>query len=111
MIENIGIDIVENERIKKSNSEEFIQMILTNKEIEEYKKKKGKKQLEYLCGRFACKEAIIKALNEKENPSMKEIEIKNKKNGSPYAIFKDYHLLVSISHERHYTIAEAIYLK
>ena len=111
MIDNIGIDIIENDRIIKSISDSFIDMILTEEEKKMYENKKGKKKNEYLCGRYACKEAIIKAVNEYENPHFKEITILNKKNGAPYAIFKDYKLLVTISHEINYTVAEAILLK
>ena len=111
MIDNIGIDIIENKRILDSISNDFIDMILTENEYNIYKNKKDKKKLEFLCGRYACKEAIIKAVNEYENPHFKEIEILNKKNGAPYAIFKNYKLLISISHENNYTIAEAILLK
>ena len=64
MIQNIGIDILENKRIEKSINDDFLNMTLTKKELEIYNSKKGKKKLEFLCGRIACKEAIIKCLNE-----------------------------------------------
>ena len=111
MIQNIGIDIVENERIKNNICQEFLNMVLTNKELEIYNSLKGKKQLFFLCGRIACKEAIIKCLNEVENPHFLEIEILNKENGAPYTIYKNYNIKISISHENKYTIAEAIFLK
>lgn len=111
MIDDIGIDIIENERILKSINDNFLCTVLTDNELEIYKSKKGKKALHFLCGRYACKEAIIKAVNKYENPHFREIEILNKKNGAVYAIFKDYKLLVSIAHEEHYSIAEAILLK
>lgn len=108
MISNLGIDIVENERIDINNND-FINCVLTPKEKELFNLKKGHKKLEYLCGRFTAKEAIIKALND-EKPHMQEIEILNKKNGAPYAIFKNYKILISISHEKNYTIAIATIL-
>ncbi len=111
MIDNIGIDIIENKRIENNYNEEFIDMILTDKEKEIFQLKIGKKKIEFICGRFAAKEAIIKALNKYENPHMKEIEIINEKNGSPKAIFKQYKILITIAHEHNYTIAEAILLK
>lgn len=111
MILDIGIDIVENERINESNLEYFIDKILTKEEKSICLSKNGKKKLEFLCGRFAAKEAIIKAISSYENPHMKEIEILNNTSGKPYVIFKDYSILISISHEKHYTVAEAIYIK
>ena len=108
MINNVGIDIIENKRIDINNSN-FINCVLTDKEIEIFKRKKGHKKIEFLCGRFTAKEAIIKALND-ENPHMKEIEILNKKNGAPFAIFKNYNILLSISHEINYTVSIAIVL-
>lgn len=111
MIQNIGIDIVENNRIKKSINDDFLNMTLTKNELDIYNKKTGKKKLEFLCGRIACKEAIIKCLNEVENPHFLELEILNKENGAPYTVYKNYNIKISISHEENYTIAEAIFLK
>lgn len=108
MISGIGIDLVENERIKNSINNNFINMVLTKEEKNIYLKKNKTKQLEFLCGRFAAKEAIIKAVNKLENPHFLEIEILNNKNGSPYVKFKNYHIEISISHEKKYTIANAI---
>lgn len=111
MIKGIGIDIVENSRIaKKIDTPNFLEHILTKTELIEYYNLKGKKQLEYLCGRFATKEAIIKALYKHETPHLLDIEILKNPDGSPNAHFKNYKLLISISHEKRYTIAEAILL-
>ena len=111
MIDNIGIDIVTNERIRQSINENFLNKILTFKEQEIYNKKNGNKKLEYLCGRYAAKEAIIKALNKYEITNFQEIEILNDKKGAPIANCKNYNIIISISHEKKYTIAEAIVLK
>ncbi len=110
MINNIGIDIIENERIEKHISSEFINMVLTQNEKILYFSKIGHKKIEFLCGRFAAKEAIIKAVNHLENPHFLDIEILSQKNGAPIATFKNYKLIVSIAHEKHYTIAQAILL-
>lgn len=107
----IGIDLIENKRIKKSISDAFVEQILTNNEKLIYMEKKGKKQIEFLCGRFAAKEAIIKALGSYENPHMLELEILNNKNGEPIVSFKNYNILVSISHEEKYTIAQAVLIE
>lgn len=107
----IGIDIVENKRIKKYSTKEFIEKILTIEELKIYNEKTGRKKDEFLCGRFAAKEAIIKSLSNFETPNMLEIEIKNNEKGAPIVHYKNYNLLLSISHEKNYTIAEAILIK
>ena len=104
----IGIDMIENNRIIKKCSEDFINKVLTQKEILMYKKRIGKKQSEFICGRFAAKEAIIKAISDFENPHMLEIEILSNDNGAPIVNYKNYNILVSISHVKKYTIAEAM---
>ena len=108
---DIGTDIIENKRIKNSLNEDFINMVLTRNEIEIYKLKKGRKQLEFICGRFAAKEAIIKCISDYDNPSMIDIEILNSINGKPIVNFKNYNIKLSISHEKNYTIATAILQK
>lgn len=58
-------------------------------------------------GKFAAKEAIVKANNEFKNRSFKEIEILNDEHGKPY--FNNFS--ISISHEDDYAIAIASYIK
>lgn len=58
-------------------------------------------------GKFAAKEAIVKANNDFKNRSFKEIEILNDKHGKPY--FSNFS--ISISHEDDYAIAIASYIK
>lgn len=111
MMIGLGIDLVKNSRIMKSCNENFVNQVLTKKEQENYYHKIGKKHNEYICGRFAAKEAIIKALSKYDNPHMLEIEIINNDIGTPIVKFKDYNIILSISHEEEYTIAEAIVLK
>ena len=99
---NIGIDIVENERLK-DKSEDFINLVLTDKEKEEYKKHGPS----YLCGRFACKEAIIKVLPNTKELNFLDFEILNNPDGSPYV--SNYpNIKVSISHEKNYSVAIAL---
>lgn len=108
---SIGTDIVENKRIEKSINNDFINKILTKKEISIYNSKKGKKKIEFICGRFAAKEAIIKCLSDYEKVNMLDIEIINKENGKPIVSINNYSILLSISHENKYTIAFAILQK
>jgi len=58
-------------------------------------------------GKFAAKEAIVKANNDFKNRSFKEIEILNDEYGKPY--FNNFS--ISISHEDDYAIAIASYTK
>ncbi len=102
---NIGIDIVENKRLNNKNKR-FVELILTEKEQIEYKKR-GQS---YLYGRFAAKEAIMKALSNTKNLSFRDIEILTNNDGSPN-VTKPSKLKVSISHEKKYTIAIAIVYK
>lgn len=111
MIDGIGIDIVENDRIEKSINDNFLNIILTKKERDIYNSKIGKNKIHFLAGRFAGKEAIYKAISKKENPSFQDVEILNDDNNAPYVIYKDYKILISISHENKYTIAQATILK
>ena len=100
---NIGCDIVENKRFKNKDKR-FIELVLTKKEIEEYKVK----GLNYLCGRFAAKEAIMKALPITKKLNFLDFEILNDKNGKPICNLKN--VAISISHEKNYTIATALYI-
>lgn len=104
----IGIDIVENKRIEKSISDYFLNFVLSKEELEIYNNKPSKKkQVEFLAGRFAVKEAIIKAMADVELPYRNELLVLNNDNGKPYVKYKDYNILISISHEQNYTVAVA----
>lgn len=81
----IGVDLVENEKIKKLlNKEKFVERVYTKNEIEYLEKFKDK--LEHYAGFFACKEAVMKALEECKQIGFKDIEICHKENGSPYVV-------------------------
>ncbi len=99
---NIGCDIVENERLLNKDKN-FINFVLTKKEQKEYKER----GLLYLCGRFAAKEAIMKAFSNTKELNFLDIEILTSNDGSPYCV-NNNKLKISISHEKKYTIAFAI---
>ena len=99
---NIGCDIVENERLK-NKSQEFINLILTEEEQKEYKKR----GFLYLCGRFAAKEAIMKALPDTKKYHFLNFEILTDVEGQPYCTNYE-NIKISISHEKKYTMAVAI---
>lgn len=102
----VGIDIVNNHRIQSMISESFIKKILNEREIEEYDIRNNK--LQYLSGRLAAKEAIIKCITNEKITSMKDIIILSGKCGEPCAHYKGYKIELSISHEIDNTIAIAI---
>ncbi len=60
---------------------------------------------ETLAGKFAAKEAVIKAIG--KFVAFSKIEILNKSNGIAYVAGRN-DLLVSISHEKGYAVAAAI---
>ena len=101
----IGCDIVENKRLL-DKSETFISKVLTEKEKELYIKKKN--NVEFLAGRFAAKEAIMKCVPNIKDFSFVDIEVLNDSNGKPFTNIKGIED-ISISHEKEYTIAVALY--
>ncbi|MDY6934564.1 MAG: holo-ACP synthase [Spirochaetota bacterium] len=122
MIYGIGIDIVQINRIKRLIDiyhNRFIQRILSKAEIEQLH---DLNQHIYISGRFAAKEAIIKAMGERHDIRYSEIEILNDHKGKPYinntSIIMEKLSIhidagqpivnISISHERDYAIALVI---
>lgn len=114
MIRGIGTDITDISRIKKlidDHSLKFLNKVLSIKEIEAMK---GDNPEYFVAGRFAAKEAIVKALGESFDFS--QLSILNDKKGKPYVanpeiIFSDTKntiLHISISHEKSYATAIAI---
>lgn len=64
MIVGIGLDIAEISRIKEAylRRETFSSRVLTPAEIEIFSELKGSRQMEFLAGRYAAKEAFSKAM-------------------------------------------------
>jgi holo-[acyl-carrier protein] synthase len=66
MIVGIGLDVVELERVEKILGQpigaRFAQKVLTPAELERWNKLPARRGLEFLAGRFAAKEAVVKAL-------------------------------------------------
>ena len=99
---NIGCDIVENKRLMNKDKR-FIDLVLTKAEQLEYKKR----GLLYLCGRYAAKEAIMKAMPNTKEYNFLDFEILTNSDGSPN-VNGFNNIKVTISHEKEYTIAFAI---
>ena len=119
-IVGIGVDIINNKRIKKSiQNNKFIHRTFSKKEILNSKKILNK--INYLSKRFAAKEALAKALGTgfRDGLNLKDIEIVNNKNGKPYYLMtkklkdlikkkkriKNFNLFLSIADEKEYSIA------
>ena len=117
---DIGVDIIEINRIKKivDKNEKFLKRFFTIKEIE-YFRDKGFKS-ETIAGNFAAKEAISKSIGTGIRKfNLKDIEVLRNDLGKPIVktynnlnqICIDYNVLeikVSISHCKNYAIANAI---
>ncbi|NLG04324.1 MAG: holo-ACP synthase [Clostridia bacterium] len=96
MIIGVGVDTVEISRIEQSiQIEHFIHSVFTEGEI----KNEHGNRAEYYATRFACKEAVFKALNRKLD--FRTIETLNHEDGSPYVVnrYDVKNILISITTE------------
>ena len=119
----IGVDVIENKRIKRLlNNEVFIKRTFGKNEIKSSKKILNK--INYFAKRFAAKEALAKSIGTgfRNNLNLKDIEILNDKIGKPFYYrsnkisriinkkfkVKNYDLFLSISDEKDYSVAFTI---
>jgi len=119
----IGVDIIENKRIKKSiKNSKFKNRIYSTKELKQSLLSKNK--IGYFSKRFAAKEAFAKALGIgfRNNLNFKDIEVINDKKGKPYYNktkkitkfvqknfkVKNFNCFLSISDEKDYSTAFTI---
>ena len=119
----VGVDIVDNTRIKKSiKNKNFISRIFSKKEINQSKKIKDKTN--YYSKRFAAKESLSKAIGTgfRNNLNFKDITIVNDKYGKPhyelnnkvkkliYSKFnvKKIKISLSLADEKKYSIAFSV---
>ena len=119
----IGVDIIENKRIKKSiKNHKFKDRIYSHKEQKLSLLSRNK--VGYFSKRFAAKEAFAKALGTgfRNNLNFKDIEVINDKFGKPYYIknkkiikivqknfkVKNFNCFLSISDEKDYSTAFTI---
>ena len=122
MVEALGIDIIEVNRIKKALErwgKRFLERVYTPKELAYCLKKRYPEGS--LGGRFAAKEAVMKALGTglSSGVSWKDIEIVNNRKGKPevflYGKTKKMlgkrKVLISISHTKENAIAQAIIIE
>ncbi len=122
LIVGCGIDLVEIDRIKKIIKrwgDNFTFRVFTPLEIKYCEKKKNNKYLSY-AGRFASKEALLKALGlGLRGANWKEIEVNNNEFGQPIIKTKGKlneiilkkgvsKYFLTISHTKDYALAEVI---
>ncbi len=114
-----GIDIIEIKRIKKvyeKFGEKFLKRVFTDREV--FYAFARRDPFPHLAGRFAAKEAVMKALGTGFGKGVyfKNIEILREKGGAPYVllhgktaeIFKNKKFSISITHDGKYAIAFCI---
>lgn len=110
MVIGVGCDIVQTKRIAKAMEKEGFLKILTQKENDIFMSLHGNRQVEWLAGRFAAKEAIYKALNKQSYDVLSKVEILCDGDGSPVCTNQEFDIFISISHEADYAIAYATVL-
>ena len=106
----LGVDLVEVARIRgfAERNAGFLKRFFTPGELAYSFKSKNK--YERLAARFAVKEAVIKALDDKEI-ALKSIEVENTDSGRPIVKIKGRstaRLMVSISHTGTHAVAAVI---
>ena len=118
----VGIDIVSNERIKSAIErfgDRFLRRVYTQKELEYCKGQRS--AYECLSARWACKEAVLKAFYQEFGVLLKFSQIEVLGNAGHPAVVnilldnakeltRGKKILVSISHERDYSVAVALIL-
>ena len=123
MIAGIGVDIVENKRIKLLiKNDKFVERVFSKNE--KLSSKKIKNKVNFFSKRYAAKEALSKALGTGigKGINFKDISVKNDKFGKPYyelnsyvkkAIFNSYKvkkfkISLSLADEKKYSIAFSV---
>jgi holo-[acyl-carrier protein] synthase len=119
LIQSIGLDIVATERIASALArygDRFLQRILGPRELLLLQKRPDPAM--FTAGRFAAKEAVIKALADilDRRPPWRSIEVVSSAGGKPVVQFSDslkeklsgYACLISISHDKNVTAAVAV---
>lgn len=122
MVQGIGTDIVEIERIAQvldRQGERFLNRILTPAEREEFHRRNG--PIKFLANRFAGKEAVAKALGSgiADGVTFHGIEILPNAEGAPEVALTGraaerltsagaHRVLLSLADEHHYVVAFAV---
>ena len=113
MIVGHGIDIEELASIQNAVEKRkgFAQRVLTDKEMERFASLKGRRQIEYLAGRWSAKEAFSKAMGTGIGKlGFQDLEILNNERGAPYFSKSPFSgkVWLSISHTDQFVTASVI---
>jgi len=122
MIVGVGVDIIEVDRIESAvrrHGDRFLQKLFTPGEIA-YCRSRGR-SAEHLAGRFAAKEAVLKALGIgiRWGSALKEIEVRRGASGHPTVALAGRvaararelgaeRIHVSLSHTARHAVAQAV---
>ena len=120
MVESIGVDIVEVDRIRDSVQrwgQRFLKRVFTPREIEYCLGQRNR--YTSLAARFAAKEAVSKAIGPQIGINWTDVEIVNTHHGKPEVKLKGKaaqattggEILLSLSHTKNYAVAVAILRK
>jgi len=113
MIVGHGIDIEELASIQHAveKREGFAQRVLTDKELKRFANLKGRRQIEYLAGRWSAKEAFSKAMGTGIGKlGFQDLEVLNNERGAPYFSKSPFSgkVWLSISHTDQFVTASVI---
>ncbi|WP_239617829.1 holo-ACP synthase [Cohnella mopanensis] len=126
MILGIGLDVVELARMDKilsgPGSRKFAERVLTARESEEWASLQPRRALEFISGRFAAKEAVVKAIGCGIGATVgfKDIEVLPDEWGKPVCSLSHasvgrlgwteeaYRIHIAITHERSIAAATAL---
>ena len=113
MIVGHGIDIEALTSIQNAveKREGFAQRVLTDKEMERFASLKGRRQIEYLAGRWSAKEAFSKAMGTGIGKlGFQDLEVLNNERGAPYFSKSPFSgkVWLSISHTDQFVTASVI---
>ncbi|MDE1548478.1 holo-ACP synthase [Jeotgalibaca caeni] len=113
MIIGIGLDVTELDRITLAYTRKaaFAERVLTEKEQAIFHQLTGTRQMEFLAGRFAAKEAFSKAYGTGIGKlSFQDMEILPGEKGKPEVTHSpfDGNVWVSISHSSNIVVAQVI---
>lgn len=110
-MKQLGVDIVAVGRIRalgEQYGDRFLKRVYASSELARAERPD---RWQYLAGRWAAKEAVIKLLPQENLPSLREIEIVPGPEGAPVPIIRGtpwFSCILSISHERDYAVAVAL---
>lgn len=113
-IVGVGIDIVELARIERllEKNERFVNRVFTAWERTRLSQLRGQRKVEFAGGRFAAKEAFVKATGTgiSKEFGFQDIEVRALDSGKPHIIVPENRWVIhlSISHSDTYAVAQVI---